>query len=113
MGAAVEELVREGMDRLAAFAEVPPGLAGRAYAAVPRRALGGQALDAWLAVPPAWAAGQWTESDAHGMQDNRRLTGTHLLSAEVVQRLPVAGVVRCVLQVGPRTGPAGDTTVIG
>ena len=64
-------------------------------------------------VAPAWAAGQWTESDAHGMQDNRRLTGTHLLSAEVVQGLPVAGVVRCVLQVGPRTGPAGDTTVIG
>jgi mannosyltransferase len=61
MGAAVEELVREGMDRLAAVAEVPPGLAGRAYAAVPRRALGGQALDAWLAVPPAvtLAVGLW------------------------------------------------------
>ena len=40
MGAAVEELVREGMQRLAASAEVPPGLTGRACAAVPQRALG-------------------------------------------------------------------------
>jgi len=44
MAAAIEELVREGMDRLAAVVEVPPGLAGRACAAVPQRALGGQAL---------------------------------------------------------------------
>ena len=61
MAAAVKELVREGMDRLAAVAEVPPGLTGRAYAAVPQRALGGQALDAWLAAPPAvtLAVGLW------------------------------------------------------
>jgi mannosyltransferase len=61
MGAAIEELVREGMDRLAAVVEVPPGLAGRACAAVPQRALGGQALDAWLAMPPAvtLAVGLW------------------------------------------------------
>lgn len=56
MTAGIEQLVREGLDRLAAVAEVPPGLVGRAEAAASRRE-----LDWGLAVPPAvtLAVGLW------------------------------------------------------
>jgi hypothetical protein len=49
VSADVEELVREGLDRLAAVTEVPPGLAEAAL----RRALHERVSGQWLAAPPA------------------------------------------------------------
>ena len=49
MSAAVEELVREGLDRLAAVTEVPPGLAEVAL----RRTLHERLSGRWLVAPPA------------------------------------------------------------
>ena len=48
MSAAVEELVREGLDRLAAVTEVPPGLAEAPL----RRARHERVSSKWLAAPP-------------------------------------------------------------
>ena len=49
MSAAIEELVREGLDRLTAVTEVPPGLAEAAL----RRARHERVSGYWLAAPPA------------------------------------------------------------
>src|SRR5262252_8784351 len=49
VSAAVEELVREGLDRLTAVTEVPPGLAEAAV----RRARHERVSGHWLAAPPA------------------------------------------------------------
>jgi mannosyltransferase len=49
VSAAVEELVREGLDRLTAVTEVPPGLAEAALRRARHERVSGQ----WLAAPPA------------------------------------------------------------